>query len=89
MGGCFPDWTVNNCVPHGSVLGQILFVIYINDLDENVQGVSKFVVDTKVSDIVESKDGCQRLQQDLDWLGSWTEEWLMEFNQEPEDIGGR
>ena len=68
-------------VPQGSVLGPLLFVIYINDLDDNVQGmVSKFADDTKIGGIVNSEDGVSRLQEDIDELVRWASKWQMEFN---------
>ena len=68
-------------VPQGPVLGPLLFVIYINDLDDNIGGmVSKFADDTKIGGIVDSEEGYLRLQQDLDQLGQWADEWQMEFN---------
>ena len=72
MEGCSSDWKpVISSVPPGSVLGPLLFEIYINDLDENVQGmISKFVDDTKIGGIVDSEEGYQKLQQDLDQLRS-------------------
>ena len=80
--GCFSNWRpVTSGVPQGLALGSLLFVIYINDLDENLVGmVSKFADDTKIGGIVDSEEGYLGLQWDLDQLGQWADEWQMEFN---------
>ena len=48
--GCFSDWKpVSSDVLLGPVLGPLLFVIYINDIDDYVGGrISKFADDTKI-----------------------------------------
>ena len=54
-------------VPQGSVLGPLLFLIYINDLDNNItSNILKFVDDTKVFRKVNTDGDKQHFQNDLD-----------------------
>ena len=72
---------VTSGVPQGSVLGPILFLIYINDLPESVRSrVRLFTDDTAVYLAVSSLQDAQLLQQDLDTLSVWEHKWDMEFN---------
>ncbi|XP_069748575.1 matrix metalloproteinase-20-like [Narcine bancroftii] len=58
--------SVTNEVLQGSALGPLLFVIFINDLDEDVASRDrKFVDDSKVGGAVDSVECCQRLQHDI------------------------
>ena len=81
MEGCVSEWrAVTSGIPQGSVLRPLLFVIYINDLEENITGlISKFADDTKVGGIADSSEDRQRMQQDTDQLETWAERWQMEF----------
>ena len=68
-------------VPQGSVLGPILFVIYINDLPDNVKSeVFLFADDTKIARQVSTASDSLILQDDLDALDNWSKRWLLEFN---------
>ena len=68
-------------VPQRSVLGPILFLIYINDLPENiVSQVRLFADDTALYLTMEGADDSSMLQQDLDRLSGWETAWDMEFN---------
>ena len=67
--------------PQGSVLGLILFLIYINDLpDEVCSQVRLFAEDTALYLTMESEDSGPKLQSDLDILSMWETRWDMEFN---------
>ena len=76
------NWkSVLSWVPQGSVLGPILFLIYINDLDDNItSNVLKFADDTKLFRKVNTDGDKQHLQNDLDRLVKWSEKWQMLLN---------
>ena len=80
--GEFSDWAnVTSGVPQGSVLGPVLFLIYINDIDENLMSkIGKFADDTKMGKSVSSAEGVQTLREDLVKLGNWASDWQMSFN---------
>jgi len=82
INGCASSWvTVNSGVPQGSVLGPLLFLIYINDIDCGVNSIiSKFADDTKWGGKVLSVVDRVTVQNDLDKIVSWANKWQMEFN---------
>ena len=74
---------VTSGIPQGSVLGPILFVLYINDLPSNIlSDVYMFADDTKIFNIIKSPEDQETLQNDLDTLSMWSDKWLLKFHPE-------
>ena len=72
---------VTSGVPQGSVLGPLLFVIYINDLPDEIEAAVKiFADDTKLYGKASSEEDYTTLQRDVQKLEGWSEKWQLHFN---------
>ena len=70
-------------VPQGSVLGPILFLVFINDLPLQVSSHSRlFADDCVVYREINSEKDCHILQEDLNNLAAWEKRWGMSFHPE-------
>lgn len=79
VNGSYSDYNpVVSGIPQGSILGPLLFIIFINDLPECVNSLCKiFADDTK---IYSSSDNQKLLQDDLLALLDWSRKWQLKFN---------
>ena len=64
-----------------SVLGPLLFVLYINDLPDTVRSnILLFADDTKIFHQVSTIEDAEVLQNDIAALNQWSEMWLLKLN---------
>ena len=79
------NWSpVTSGIPQGSVLGPVLFLVYINDLPLDVRKskVALFADDTKLYNTVSTPAQINDLQDDLNNLHRWSERWQLPFNED-------
>ena len=69
-------------MPQGSVLGPLFFLVYINDLVENVSSDTKlFADDTSLFTVVYDEGiPADQLNRDLKVISDWAYQWKMQFN---------
>ena len=80
--GCVSGWLpVTSGVPQGTILGPLLFLLYINDIAYNLTSkVALFADDCVLSREVQTREDQLELQNDLTKLILWSNRWQMTFN---------
>ena len=86
LNGQVSNWApVLSGVPQGSVLGPLLFLIYVNDLEDGIKSQIRFFADdTSIFSVVNDPNITAReLNDDLNTISEWAVQWKMSFNPDP------
>ena len=86
LNGTTSSWgNVSAGVPQGSILGPLMFLIYINDLTDDLNCIVKlFADDTSLFTIVKDpKIAADDMKHDLNLIQLWANKWRMSFNPDP------
>ena len=86
LNGQTSEWRkIMSGVPQGSVLGPLLFLIYINDLPDGINSLCKiFADDTSLfSKVYDIHNSASKLNDDLEKISYWAYQWKMQFNPDP------
>ena len=86
LNGFHSDYaSIESGVPQGSVLGPLLFLVYINDLELDIKSNVKFFADDTMlfTVIKDPNKAASDLNQDLEVIRQWAYQWKMQFNPDP------
>ena len=86
LNGQLSSWSnIEICVPQGSILGPLLFLIYINDLSDGLTTNTRlFADDVSLFSIVDNINlSATNLNNDLSKINAWENQWEMTFNPDP------
>ena len=81
VNGIKSDWVpVLSGVPQGTVLGPLLFSLYIDDITTDIDSDIRLFADDYVCyREIKGTEDTVKLQQDIDRLGCWARKWSMRF----------
>ena len=77
------EWTyITAGVPQGSILGPLLFLIYVNDIINHIESeILLFADDTCIFEpVTDPRESILKMNRDLERLSSWATQWLVNFN---------
>ena len=82
VNGYSSDWsTVSSSVPQGSILGPLLFLLYVNDIGTHLKSqIRLFADDCTIFREIASREDCEVLQSDVHKLYQWTCKWKLHLN---------
>ena len=81
LNGVKSDWAlVLSGVPQGTVLGPLLFYIYINDITSDIESEIRLFTDDCICYCeIKDEEDTVKFQSHIDWLGCWARKWGMRF----------